>query len=76
MPSDIGSTQIGTNVVLLLIRLEQAITNKASSVLFVLGHGGYATYAEIKHSNWMFHVTWLLLTNQSALFQSSIVTLC
>ena len=28
---------------------------------------------EIKHSDWMFQVTWLLLTNQSALFQSSIL---
>ena len=29
------------------------------------------SHAEIKHSEWQLQVTWLFLTNQSALFQHS-----
>ena len=34
----------------------------------------YWSYAEIKHSDWVLKVTWLVLTNQTALFQHSIAT--
>ena len=38
-------------------------------------NGSFLSYAEIKLSDWMFQVMWPLLTNQRALFQSSIAML-
>ena len=34
----------------------------------------YNSYAEIKHTFWLFKVTWLVLTNQSSLFLNNIAT--
>ena len=31
------------------------------------------TFAEIKHSDWMLQVKWLVLTNQGASFQSRVL---